>query len=193
MLQQDARARMLYQCLCTTCYSVANASCWLLLLEVLMIMAQFWCWLLIAMAGWLLIYIFYCSVAVTVMLTLPLLTTLATAFLILVCSLHYHSPPQQHLVPFPMPCNAVSVAPVHTAIFSIAPIDFYLKTILRSLLQLLTLCLMHCCQCHYCVSCCCHLVDCCFLFIQRMSCHTSESSTRQVTYISKSSYGLKTF
>ncbi len=30
---------------------------------------------------------------------------------------------------------------------------------------------MHCCQCHYFIACCCQLVDCCSLFIQRISCY----------------------
>jgi len=54
------------------------------------------------------------TVAVTVMLALLLLKSLATAFFI-------HSPPRQHLVAFPVPRDIVSVAPVHTAIFAIAP------------------------------------------------------------------------
>jgi len=30
---------------------------------------------------------------------------------------------------------------------------------------------MHCCQCHYFIACCCQPVDCCSLFIQRISCY----------------------
>jgi len=48
----------------------------------------------------LLLFIFHFTAAVTVALALPLLTSLATAFSVLVCSQNYHSPLRQHLVLF---------------------------------------------------------------------------------------------
>jgi len=111
---------MPYQCL-ITCYRMANASCWLLLLQTLMIMVQFRMPAAHCCGQLIVVIYFYFTVAVTVMLTLPLLTSLATVFFILVYSQHYDSPPWQHLVPFPVPHDAVSIAPVRTAIFAIAP------------------------------------------------------------------------